>query len=65
MNLYPDVHARGLTLVGIAPPLQRPEALFGQSDPDDPLVVRCRESLVHVDTGTPLPLGAAWYRISG
>jgi hypothetical protein len=65
MNLYPDVHARGLKLVGIAPPLQRPEALFAQTDPDDPLVVRCRESLVHVDAGSPLPPGATWYRISG
>jgi hypothetical protein len=65
MNLYPDVHVRGLTLVGIAPPLQRAEALFAQTDPDDPLVASCREALVHVDGGTPLPPGATWYRISG
>jgi hypothetical protein len=65
MNLYPDVHVRGLTLVGIPPPLQRAEALFAQTDPDDPLVASCREALVHVDVGTPLPPGATWYRISG
>jgi threonine dehydrogenase-like Zn-dependent dehydrogenase len=65
MNLYPDVHVRGLTLVGIAPPLKRAEALFAQTDADDPLVASCRDALVHVDAGTPLPPGATWYRISG
>jgi len=65
MNLYPDVHVRGLTLVGIPPPLQRAEALFAQTDPDDPLVASSREALVHVAVGTPLRPGATWYRISG
>jgi hypothetical protein len=63
MNLYPDVHVRGLTLVGVAPPLQH-DAPFGQTDADDPLVASCREALVGAVAGTPLPPDATWYRVS-
>jgi hypothetical protein len=65
MNLYPDVHVRGLALVGVPPPLQHAGALFAQTDADDPLVASCREALVGVNAGTPLKPGVAWYRVSG
>jgi hypothetical protein len=65
MNLYPDVHVRGLTLVGVPPPLQHAGAPFAQADADDPLVASCREALVGVTAGRPLRPGAAWFRLSG
>jgi hypothetical protein len=64
LNLYQDVHLRGLTLVGVAPPLQR--ATFRAAiESDDPLLESCRELLVKVPPGVPLPLDGAWYRVSG
>ncbi len=63
LNLYPDVHGRGLTLVGVAPPLQQATA-HAESEIDDPLLESCRELLVQVRFGAPLPLGGAWYRVS-
>jgi threonine dehydrogenase-like Zn-dependent dehydrogenase len=64
LNLYQDVHLRGLTLVGVAPPLQR--ATFQTAiESNDPLLGSCREMLVEVATGAPLPLDGAWYRVSG
>jgi hypothetical protein len=63
MNLYPDVHMRGLTLVGVAPPLQH--APLAPTEANNPLVASCREALVDVVAGTPLLPGAAWYRVSG
>jgi hypothetical protein len=65
MNLYPDVHVRGLTLVGVTPPLQHASALFARTNADDPLVESCRAALVGVIAGTPLSPGAAWYRVPG
>ena len=65
MNLYPDVHVRGLTLVGVSPPLQDSTALSAANTPDDTLLASCRDALVGVLAGTPLPRGAAWYRVSG
>jgi hypothetical protein len=64
MNLYADVHLRGLTLVGVPSPLQRADALFAETNAEDPLVTSCREALTDVIAGTRLPY-AAWYRISG
>jgi hypothetical protein len=64
LNLYQDVHVRGLTLVGVAPPLQ--QATFQAAiESDDPLLESCRELLVEVPSGAPLPLDGAWYRVSG
>jgi threonine dehydrogenase-like Zn-dependent dehydrogenase len=63
MNLYPDVHVRGLTLVGVRPASQ--DALSAANNADDTLVASCREALVGVVAGTPLPRGATWYRVSG
>jgi hypothetical protein len=63
LNLYPDVHVRGLTLVGIAPPLQN--ATFqAEIERDDPVLESCRKLLVRVPSGAPLPLDGAWYRVS-
>ncbi len=63
MNLYPDVHVRGLTLVGVRPASQ--DALSAANNADDTLVASCRDALVGVVAGTPLPRGATWYRVSG
>jgi hypothetical protein len=63
LNLYPDVHGRGLTLVGMAPPLQH-AAFEAGVEPDDPALASCRELLVQVPSGVPLPPGGAWYRVS-
>jgi hypothetical protein len=63
LNLYPDVHGRGLTLVGIAPPLQHTEFEAG-IEADDPALGSCRELLVQVPSGAPLPPDCAWYRVS-
>jgi hypothetical protein len=65
MNLYPDVHVRGLKLVGVSPPLHNTTALFAAHGADDSLVASCREALVAVTAGKPVPPGAAWYRVSG
>ena len=63
MNLYPDVHARGLTLVGVAPPLEDAASLFAHTV--GPEVGLSRELLVRVSSGAPLPPAAVWYRVSG
>jgi hypothetical protein len=65
INLYPDVHVRGLTLVGVPPPLQHASDVFAPTNADDPFVASCREALVNVTASTPLLPGAAWYRVSG
>jgi hypothetical protein len=64
LNLYQDVHLRGLTLMGVAPPLQRATFLTA-IESDDPLLESCRELLVKVPSGAPLPIDGAWYRVSG
>jgi hypothetical protein len=64
MNLYPDVHMRGLTLVGVSPPLQGAGTLFASIDAGGSLVVSARDALVAPTAGATLPLGAAWYRVS-
>jgi threonine dehydrogenase-like Zn-dependent dehydrogenase len=60
LNLYPDVHVRGLTLVGVAPPLH--SGSFGALDGDRPLE-SWRDLLVRVHLGSFVPFGAAWYRV--
>jgi threonine dehydrogenase-like Zn-dependent dehydrogenase len=65
MNLYPDVHMRGVTLVGVPPPLHDAAAPFAQTTPDDPLVTSCREALVGITRRTHLPATGSWYRIQG
>jgi hypothetical protein len=64
MNLYPDVHVRGLTLVGISAPLEAADALFGRTRVDDRVIDWSRASLVRVRTGDSLPLGAPWFVLS-
>jgi threonine dehydrogenase-like Zn-dependent dehydrogenase len=63
MNLYPDVHVRGLTLMGVPSPLRHPGALFAEAD--DPLFSSCRQALVEVAAGTTLPPNGAWFRLTG
>ena len=63
MNVYPDVHARGLSLIGIGPPLQN-DAPFAETGFNDDLIASCRKALVAVSPGAPLRPGAAWYRVS-
>lgn len=53
VNLYPDVHVRGLTLVGVPGP--------SVGDQEGPSVVE--EPAVTVTSGEPLP-EAAWYRVT-
>jgi hypothetical protein len=65
LNLYPDVHLRGLTLVGVSPPLQHARLRVDQTHASSPLVASSQEALVSVAAGTPLPGSGAWYRISG
>jgi threonine dehydrogenase-like Zn-dependent dehydrogenase len=63
MNLYPDVHARGLTLIGVAPPLQHAGSVFARTV--GPQIDLSRELLVPISSGAPLPRDAVWYRVSG
>ena len=61
MNLYPDVHLRGLTLIGVSPPLQNAETALDETSLDDRVIRWCRECLVRAQSGVSLPLDAAWY----
>jgi threonine dehydrogenase-like Zn-dependent dehydrogenase len=63
MNFYPDVHVRGLTLVGVASPLQQPESSAVRTD-EDPLIAWCHESLVRVTSGAVGPPASAWYAVT-
>jgi len=65
MDLYPDVHVRGLSLVGVSGPLQHANSLFSETSADDPLVASCRAALVDATAGAPVAPGAAWYRVAG
>ena len=64
MNVYEDVHMRGLTLVGVAPPLQQAEPLAALDD-EDPLMASCKQSLGRVVFGSALPPTATWYAVTG
>lgn len=58
LDLYADVHRRGLRVVGVAPPLTDPV------DTGDASLSRALEPApVVVAAGAPLPPGAVWYRI--
>lgn len=63
LDLYPDVHVRGLTLAGVAPPLHRSRTSATESD-DAGLVAWCRASLAEVGSGSVVPEDAAWYCVS-
>ena len=63
LNSYADVHMRGLTLVGVAPPLQQPEYSVVRAD-EGPLMTWCHESLARVSSGTVVPPGSAWYAVT-
>jgi hypothetical protein len=64
MNLYADAHLRGLTLVGIPPPLheRRLEVVTGDRDT---VVEMSRSLLVPIPSGASLASDAAWFRLSG
>jgi hypothetical protein len=55
LNLYADVHRRGLTLVGVPPPLEGVSELTGRTSGQSPPATR-------VALGALLP-PAVWYRI--
>ena len=57
LDLYPDVHARGLNVVGAAGPL-----IAEFSDGELPMLFA--ESLVPVAPGEPIPRGALWVRVT-
>jgi hypothetical protein len=57
LDLYPDVHRRGLRLVGVALPLADPMVLVNARDGV------FAEPPLHVGSGSPLP-PATWYRLS-
>lgn len=59
LDLYPDVHVRGLTLVGVAPPLRQSEWTELQLDHDH--LVWCRDHLGNVSSGAVVSEDAAWY----
>jgi hypothetical protein len=65
IDLYPDVHVRGLTLLGVSPASQLAQATFGRTHTDDRAVQWCRDSLARVEPGGSLPRDAAWYVLSG
>lgn len=61
MHLYPDIHARGLRLVGV------PSARFGHdgepgADFDESLLELSQSTLCHTSPETPLP-DASWYAV--
>ena len=62
LDLYPDVHVRGLRLLGIAPPLH--EGLPHPSRGDGDAALAVREAQVSLRAGDVLPDGALLYRVS-
>lgn len=62
-DLYPDVHVRGLEIVGVAPPPQQRDG--APAPPADDLLRLAEETIANVVTGEPLPPHATWYRLSG
>jgi hypothetical protein len=58
IDLYPDVHVRGLTLVGVPSPL---EADVEMVHADDVALLRTR--LANVRLGDSLPRDAGWFRV--
>jgi hypothetical protein len=64
MNLYPDVHRRGLTLIGVGNPLHELGALAAALEDDLPARRSC-ELLVSVRSGELFVPDATWYAVSG
>lgn len=63
LNLYPDVHVRGLALVGVAPPLHGPRTSATESG-DAALVEWCRQLLGEISSGSVVPEDAAWFCVT-
>jgi hypothetical protein len=61
LDLYPDVHVRGLELVGIAGPLAAGPPWRGSGRSYDG---KGFEPPRRVELGKPLPMGAAWYCVA-
>ena len=57
LNLYPDVHSRGLVLVGVRPPLAAPGSDAKKPAPELPTPAPTRP-------GSPLQEGARWFRLA-
>jgi hypothetical protein len=63
LNLYPDVHVRGLTLVGVAPPLHDSSFRSPSSESVGALEESWREALVRVRLNSFFQVTAPWYRL--
>jgi hypothetical protein len=60
LNLYPDVHSRGLRVVGVRPPLA---ARRRERDRDDDVLARL-PAAAEAEPGTVLDPDASWYRVA-
>jgi hypothetical protein len=61
LDFYPDVHVRGLTLVGIAPPLQDARNAATEPEPVEASVLAwCLDGLAEVRSGSLVSDDAAW-----
>jgi hypothetical protein len=63
LDLYPDLHVRGLTLAGVAPPLSSLDLEAPIAD-TDPLVELSLERLVRTEGSAESPGDGLWYRVS-
>lgn len=65
LDFYPDVHVRGLTLVGLAPPLQDARNAATKPEPVEASVLAwCLDGLVEVRSGSLVSEDAAWYCVT-
>ena len=61
LNLYPDVHVRGLTLVGVPRPSEE-DLLRTLDTRSEETEAACLAALTRAQSGAPLPAGT-WFRI--
>jgi hypothetical protein len=63
LDLYLDVHGRGLTLLGVGPP--GPVTDSPDAQHEEPLLALGRTSLVRAEPGQVVAPDGAWYRVPG
>jgi hypothetical protein len=64
VDLYPDVHRRGLTLVGVGPPLHNGGVEAPAGDPAGLVDGLFSRTLRDLDPAAPLASDGLWYRLS-